>query len=477
MKKKEIINIELNIESLAFQGHAVARHEGMVYFVKNALPGDRVIATVKKKKKSYAEAVTKEVIEASVDRCEAPCKYFGVCGGCTLQNLIYDKQLYWKKIHVIEAFTRLAKVEVNEFYDTFPAPQIYNFRNKMEFSFGHSRWLNVDEIESNEDIQQKNFAMGLHIPGRYDKVLDVNKCLIQSEIANDIYKIVYDHALIYHPSAYDPHTKRGFLKNFVIRSTSSNDLMVILITGKPNSDEDVNFLYWYCNQFSELANINKNNINVIHALNDSSSPVAIGTIEYISNNDFITENILGVNYKISTFSFFQTNSYQLNYFIRLIIESADLCGNEIIWDLYCGTGSITLPISSHCKMVYGMELSESSISDAKQNAIINQIINVDFTCVDLHSKVIDEVLKSKEKPQVIIVDPPRAGMHQNLVDLLMMTGAKRIVYVSCNPTTQARDCMLLAEKYRVISVRPVDMFPQTFHVESIAILDLINYDL
>ncbi|MFP4527417.1 MAG: 23S rRNA (uracil(1939)-C(5))-methyltransferase RlmD [Candidatus Kapaibacterium sp.] len=467
-KNKKNTFVELEIESIGFEGIAIARNEGMVYFVKGGVPGDRVIAKELRKRKKYREAQVEEIIAPSPDRIDAPCRYFGPCGGCTWQNLKYSKQLEWKRRHVEDAFTRIGKIEDVEYLETLPSPKQYEYRNKMEFSFGSSRWMTAGEIESGEDIRQKHFALGLHIPGRFDKILDIDECLIHKNYGNKILNTLREKALELGVSAYNSRAHIGFLRNIIIRTSDANDeIMAALITNAVAEAEDRVFIDWYENEFpAALPEID----TVLHAVNDTRSPVASQEMRIINGSGAITEQILGLDYRISPYSFFQTNSSQLDGFISLILDYAELTNESAVWDLYCGTGSITLPASRKCKYIYGIELSESSVADARANMQLNNIDNAEFYQADLHAKDTPALLDSLPRPDVIIIDPPRAGMHKNLVDHILAAGAGLIVYVSCNPATQARDCALLADNYTVEKIRPVDMFPQTFHVESVALL-------
>lgn len=465
-RKKKYVEVELDIESIGFEGVAVARKDDMVHFVKGAVPGDKVKVWVTKKKKSYAECKLLKVLEPSDLRIPARCQYFDNCGGCSWQNLEYPLQLEWKKQHVIDAFTRLAKLEAKEYIDTMPSPEVFNYRNKMEFSFGASRWLTAEEVAGEGDIEDKNFALGLHIPGRYDKILDIDICHIQGELGNEILKSVKQACKDFKVTAHNLNTHEGFLKNLIIRrSLSSGMYMVILLTDTPNKEEEWEFLDWLQ---VELPMKYPDIDSLSHAVNDTRSPVAAGEIRFTVGKEYIEEEILGIKYRISPFSFFQTNSSQLDNFIGEIIDYGDIEENEVVWDLYCGTGSISLPTAKKAKEVYGIELVESSIKDAKANTYLNEIKNAEFFCADLHAKDIPDLLDKLPRPDTIIIDPPRAGMHKNLVSHIEKIAPEKIVYVSCNPTTQARDIELLSHLYTIDKVRTVDMFPHTYHVESIA---------
>ncbi|MDQ1265834.1 MAG: rRNA (uracil1939-C5)-methyltransferase [Bacteroidota bacterium] len=463
-KNREII--ELEIESIGFEGISIARREGRVYFVDNAVPKDKVRAAVLRKRKSYIETKLVEVVESSPNRIGPKCRYFSDCGGCSWQNLEYSEQLLWKRQHVCDAFERIGRLQNIKIEQTLESELQFNFRNKMEFSFSDSRWLTQNEIQSDEEYFDRNFALGLHAPQRYDKVIDISECFIHPEINNTFLCEFREAALRLRVTPYSQRTRSGFLKNLIIRhSLYYHEIMVILLTTLPRFEQDELYLSWLKDEFipkhTEVSTF-------IHAVNDTVSPVAVGEPEIISGSGFITESILGIDFRISPFSFFQTNSSQLDTFISKILEIAELKQDDVIWDLYCGAGSISLPASKLCNFVYGLELSETSVADAISNARLNNIENIRFEARDLHGKDFQTILESLPKPDVIILDPPRAGMNKNLVNYLIESGVRKIIYVSCNPATQARDCALLSERYTIEFVQPVDMFPQTYHVESIA---------
>ncbi len=465
-KKRKEIFADLEIESIGAEGIAVARKDNIVHFVKKACPGDKVRVQILKKRKKYIQCRLDEILEPSPHRIDPPCEFYDDCGGCSWQHLEYGQQLYWNKVHVRDAFERIGHFKDLAVHDTLPAPDIYYYRNKMEFSFGASRWLSIDEINSGKEITNKNFALGLHAPGRYDRIVDLDKCLIQPEQANSLLNAFRDKALKLGIGAYDTKINDGFLRNLVVRSTNANnELMVVLITKSPSNPEEQEMIKWFGGDFGrEFPFVT----NIFHAINDSNSPVAIGTIEILKGKPFITEEILGIKYRISPFSFFQTNPSQLDSFVSLILELAEIKDNENVWDLYCGTGSITLPASRELKSIVGIELNPAAIEDAKSNAGLNNINNAEFYCADLHTKDLPDFLSNLPRPDLIIIDPPRAGMHKNLIGHVLEAAPERIVYVSCNPATQARDCELLSEKYEVMGVHPVDMFPHTFHIEVVA---------
>lgn len=460
--------LELRIESIGFEGKAIARHDGFVYFVDGGVPGDRVLAEVRKKKKSYAEARILEILESSPSREIPRCRYFGTCGGCKWQHLAYAEQCAWKKQNVQDAFERLGKVAYTTLHETLPAGTQFYYRNKMEFSFGDSRWLMNDE-RAQSDIPNKNFALGLHVPGRFDKVLDVEECFLQSEISSRMVNAVRKAALERGVSVYQTRTHEGFLRNFVVRnSTATGEQMVILVTSPPHGKADENMVAWFERDFIAMF---PEVSTAIHAVTTSKAAVAGGETRTVHGAGVISETILGVQYRISPFSFFQTNTRQAELLFRIALDYAGNIADKTVWDLYCGTGSITLAAARNAKFVVGIEIAESSILDARANALANGIDNVEFVIEDMQKAVKKQILSRLPAPDVIIVDPPRAGLHQDVVANLLEIEAPRIVYVSCNPATQARDCALLAEKYTIEDIQPVDMFPHTYHIESVVRLE------
>lgn len=460
--------LELRIESIGFEGKAIARHDGFVYFVDGGVPGDRVLAEVRKKKKSYAEARILEILEPSPARETPRCRYFGTCGGCKWQHLAYSEQCAWKKQNVQDAFERLGKVTYTTLHDTLPAETQFYYRNKMEFSFGDSRWLMNDE-RTQSDIPNKNFALGLHVPGRFDKVLDVEECFLQSELSSRMVNAVRQAALERDVSVYQTRTHEGFLRNLVVRnSTATGEQMIILVTSPPHEKSDEKMVAWFRQDFIAMF---PEVSTAIHAVTTSKAAVAGGETQTVHGTGVISETILGVQYRISPFSFFQTNTRQAEQLFRIALGYAGDIADKTVWDLYCGTGSITLAAARSAKFVVGIEIAESSILDARANALANGITNVEFVIEDMQKAVKKQILSRLPAPDVIIVDPPRAGLHQDVVTNLLEIEAPRIVYVSCNPATQARDCALLAEKYTIEEIQPVDMFPHTYHIESVVRLE------
>lgn len=470
-KQLEPLFERLSIQSMGNEGVSIARNdEGMVRFIKYGAPGDVVDVEIRQRRKKYADGLIKDIVESSPHRVKPECSYFGHCGGCSWQHLSYQQQLEWKRQIVNDVCTRIGKFSIPEISPTISSPRQYQYRNKMEFSFGSSAWLTEEQIASNEEFQ-KGFAFGLHVPGRFDKILNIDFCHLQHQDANILLNSLHGKAKELGLDGYDPRTHKGFLRSLIIRSSKySGEIMAVLITQPPQSEHDEEFLRWWQNIRTQFPFIT----SVLHCINESWSPIAQGDIVFSDGPLYITESILDVQYTISPFSFFQTNSFQLDRFVQAIIDQAQIQKDSIVWDLYCGAGTITFPAAKKAASVIGIELSHSSIANAKHNQTLNEIHNVSFHAHDLHIPAAIELLRSMPNPDIIIIDPPRAGVHETLLRHMMTIAPKRIVYVSCNPSTQARDISLLSDTYKVSSLIPVDMFPQTAHVECIATLDLIQ---
>ena len=470
-KQQERVFETLTIQSLGNEGVSIARNdEGIVRFLKYGAPGDKVNAEIRQKRKKYAEGIIKDILHASTDRVQPACNYFTQCGGCSWQHLNYEQQLHWKGQIVDDVCKRIGKFSHPDISPTLPSPKQYNYRNKMEFSFGSSAWLTEEQIASNEEFR-KGFAFGLHVPGRFDKIINIDECHLQSTDGNVLLNALHKKAEELQVKGYDPRTHEGFLRSLIIRTSKySGELMAVLITQDPISKQDEAFILWW----HQIRRLFPFITSALHCINLSWSPMAQGDIVFSDGPLYITESILDIKYTISPFSFFQTNSYQLDQFVDHIIQQAHIDSDSQVWDLYCGAGTITFPAAKKAANVIGIELSESSILNAKHNQTLNSIANCDFYAHDLHVPAAIELLTSFKKPDIIIIDPPRAGVHEILLRHMLDISPKRIVYVSCNPATQARDIAILHELYEITSIIPVDMFPQTAHVESIATLELRN---
>jgi len=458
VKKHE--ELDLRVEKLAFGGQGISRLNEYVIFIDRVLPGDLVHAKIYHRKKNYAQARTLRLIESSPLRQQAPCPYFGWCGGCTWQNLAYAEQLKVKQEHVEESLRRIGGFEQIEVLRTLPSPQIWGYRNKMEFSFSDRRWLLPEEL-GKEEID-KNFALGLHIPGTFDKIIDIRNCLLQSEPANQILRIVHSYARRNNLSPYGIKSHSGYLRFLVIRqSLSEGHLMVNIVTADRNPDKLEPLAAQLIKQVPEVR-------SVINTVNSKKAQIAAGEEEILlAGESRIQDKIGSFRFNISAGSFFQTNTAQAARLYEVVINKAALSGEEIVWDLYAGTGTISLFLARKARFVYAFELVESAVSDGKNNARENQLSNIEFISGDL--------LYNLEHCQVaagiIVTDPPRSGMHPKVCEFLAGCGARRLIYVSCNPTTMARDLEILQTGYQIISVQPVDMFPHTYHIESVALLE------
>lgn len=491
IKKGDIV--EFQIEKYAFEGKGIAKvsknellglseengnEKNYVVFVIGSYPGDRVNARLLKIKNSYAEALVVDILTPSSERVKAKCKFFGTCGGCKQQDLDYDAQVKYKQQQVEEIFHKLggfsdlpADKGGFEIEPIIPSRNVFYYRNKMEFSFSEKRWLTKEEI-SKEGILDKDFSLGLHIPKIYDKVLDVDECFLQSEVSNKILNFTRDFFKKKNTSIYSTKTHTGFLRNLVIKQASlTNDLMVNLVTSEEN-DELVNE---YCDELrKEIPQVT----TVINNINKKFAAVAVGDYEkVIYGSGFIYDEIGRHKFRISANSFFQTNTLQAEKLYQTALDFVELKGNEIIYDLYSGAGTIAIFISDKSKKVYAFEAVESAIADAKVNADLNNILNVKFFNADLYKSFLPIVNKYNiPKPDVMIIDPPRSGMHPTTVDDVIKLSPDKIVYVSCNPTTQVRDIKLMVEAgYRLIKIRPVDMFPHTYHIENVSLLKKLEH--
>ena len=463
-------SVELHIESLGFEGASIARVDGLVVFVEGGLPGDHVRATIRTKKKSFLNATIDEVLSASPSRIAPQCTHTEICGGCRWQHCDYATQIAWKQQHTVDCFERLGKIPFGELKPIIPSPRTFHYRNKMEFSFHDRRWVSSEELARGEEIVNRNFALGLHVPRRYDAIFTVDACFLQHEAANAILRLVREKALELKVEPYSTKQRQGFLRHLVLRrSEAEQEFMIVLVSSTPHTPDETAFVTW---MHQELPSLISDACTIVHAVKDTTNPVARGEIASVTGNGYITEKVHDVAFRISPFSFFQTNSHQLHGFLDAIINAAHIQEHSSVWDLYCGTGSITLPAARHARTVLGIELSEESIDDAKHNAERNGIVNVRFAAADLHKAQTIDFLRGQETPDVVILDPPRAGIHPMLLQHLIMLRVPRIVYVSCNPATQARDCAILHEAYDVTSMQAVDMFPHTYHVENIATLKL-----
>lgn len=467
-KKKELPLLEkVTITDVAAEGKAVAKVNELVIFVPYVVPGDVVDLQVKRKKNHYAEAVAVKFHEKSPLRTEPFCSHFGVCGGCKWQCLSYEEQLKYKQKQVFDNLTRIGKVELPEFRPILGSEKTRFYRNKLEFTFSNKRWLTEEEVKQDVKYDQMN-AVGFHIPGAFDKVLAIDKCWLQDDISNQIRNAVRDYAYAHNFPFFDLRTQEGLLRNIMIRTSSTGDLMVVLqckVTDDEGRRKMEEILQFMADSFPQITSL----MYVIN--NKCNDTIGDLDVEVFKGNDHIFEEMEGLRFKVGPKSFYQTNSEQAYNLYKVAREFAGLTGNELVYDLYTGTGTIANFVARQARKVVGIEYVPEAIEDAKVNSALNGIDNTLFYAGDMKDILTNDFIAEHGRPDVIITDPPRAGMHNDVIDVILAAEPKRIVYVSCNPATQARDLQLLDGKYKVTAVQPVDMFPHTHHVENVVQLE------
>ena len=463
-KKKLPILENVEIVDAGAEGQSIARVNEMVVFVSGAVPGDVVDVQLTRKKNRFAEGKAINILKPSAKRTVPHCQHFGVCGGCKWQNMSYEWQLHYKQKQVSDNLTRIGKIELPPILPIIGSKEQYYYRNKLEFSFSNKKWLTVEEIKSGEEIDDRN-ALGFHIPKMFDKILDIKHCHLQKEPSNKIRLEIKEYAILNNLEFWDAREQKGFLRNMIIRTSSTNEVMLIVIFAFEDKDEREKLLDHLANKFREITSL----LYVINTKkNDSVSDLDVNLYK---GRDHIFEEMEGLKFKIGGKSFYQTNSEQAYELYKVTRDFAGIKSTDIVYDLYTGTGTIANFVAKHAKHVAGIEYVEDAIHDARYNSSINNITNTDFYAGDIKDVLNDEFVKLHGKPDVIVTDPPRAGMHEYVVKKIAELEPSRIVYVSCNPATQARDLALLDEKYKVTKVQPVDMFPQTHHVENVVLLE------
>ena len=445
----------------------MAKVNELVIFVPYVVPGDVVDLQVKRKKNHYAEAVAVKFHEKSPLRTEPFCSHFGVCGGCKWQCLSYEEQLKYKQKQVFDNLTRIGKVELPEFRPILGSEKTCFYRNKLEFTFSNKRWLTEEEVKQDVKYDQMN-AVGFHIPGAFDKVLAIDKCWLQDDISNQIRNAVRDYAYAHDFPFFDLRTQEGLLRNIMIRTSSTGELMVVLqckVTDDEGHRKMEEILQFMADSFPQITSL----MYVIN--NKCNDTIGDLDVEVFKGNDHIFEEMEGLRFKVGPKSFYQTNSEQAYNLYKVAREFAGLTGNELVYDLYTGTGTIANFVARQARKVVGIEYVPEAIEDAKVNSALNGIDNTLFYAGDMKDILTNDFIAEHGRPDVIITDPPRAGMHNDVIDVILAAEPKRIVYVSCNPATQARDLQLLDGKYKVTAVQPVDMFPHTHHVENVVQLE------
>jgi 23S rRNA (uracil1939-C5)-methyltransferase len=465
--------IQIKVERYAFEGKGIGKvdldnpsgnsePDSFIVFVNGAYPGDTVSAKIKKLKKTYAEAIVEEVISPSQQRVQPRCKYFGTCGGCKQQDMDYTQQIKYKQEQVEDIFKHDGGLSGFKIENILHTENIFFYRNKMEFSFSDSQWLMEKE---NEAISKKGFFLGLHVPNNFEKILDIEECFLQSELSSHILNFSREFFKKRHSTIYSTKTHSGYLRNLIIRQSQKNkDLMINIVTLEENELLMKEYASAVTIKFPEITTI-------VNNISKKKASIAVGDYEIVYHGSgFIHDKIGDYKFRISANSFFQTNTIQAEKLYSTALEYAELKGDEIIYDLYSGAGTIAIFVSAFAREVYGFESVESSIYDAKENLDINKIENVTFVQADLYKSFL-AFTNVLPKPDVVILDPPRGGMHSVTVKDVLQLGPEKIVYVSCNPSTQVRDIKMLVEGgYKLVKIRPVDMFPHTYHIENVALL-------
>ncbi|MFO7889346.1 MAG: 23S rRNA (uracil(1939)-C(5))-methyltransferase RlmD [bacterium] len=468
MTKKQY-TLELEIEDLAYGGKGVARKDNFVWFVRGGIPGQKVTARIRRKKKSYGEATIDEVIEPSPHQIEAPCPYFGICGGCQLQHLDYRTQLHYKTRQTEEILRRVGEINDPPVLPALGCKEQYGYRNKMEFSFSNKRWF----IDENDNQKPEDFALGMHVPRRFDKVLDLDKCLLQSDTLNKILKTIKTLTLETGLPAYDTRNHTGIWRFLVLREgIHTGDIMVNLFT---SGQEEEQVKHVIDSMGPEIQKNHPEITSLIHTVTDKKAQIAKGDhSRLLQGKNEIREKIADKIFRISPEAFFQTNTVQTEILFNTICDLADFRGTENVLDLYCGTGAIGIFIADKVKNIYGIEVVESAIADAVTNAEINNLNNIYFHQADI-KEIMNNITQVTEKftdPDVVILDPPRGGTHPKSIQGLLKMAPPKIIYISCNPAILARDLTILCkDQYTLKNVQPVDMFPHTGHIEIVAVLD------
>jgi 23S rRNA (uracil1939-C5)-methyltransferase len=464
-KKEKIVIPDLEITDFAAEGKAMGKDNGLVIFVEYAVPGDVVDVEIFKKKKGYAEGRIVTLRKESPLRQNPICEHFGLCGGCRWQNLSYQQQLLYKQKMVDDHFKHIGKFEYPPLSPIVPSEKEFYYRNKLEFTFTDLRWLSEkDMILQQQNIPLETNGLGFHIPKKFDKILDIKNCFLQESPSNEIRLAVKKLAIDYNIPFYNIRNHDGTLRNIIIRTSSTGKVMVIVVFKRFNEDTK-NLLLDLASLFPQITSLQ---YVINDKLNDSITdlePIVFKGLPYI------TEKIGDLSFRLDALSFFQTNHEQMCQLYKIGKEFANLTSQDLVYDLYCGIGTISCYIAKDVKKVIGLEYVDSAVENARLNAQLNGITNVSFFAGDIAKVLTPEFVQQNGKPTVVITDPPRTGMHTKVIEQLLAMLPEKIVYISCNSATQARDITLLNEKYKVTKVQPVDMFPQTQHVENVALLE------
>jgi len=462
---KKLLIENLEITDVAAEGKSIGKHNGIVVFVKYAVPGDLVDVQVVKNRKRYMEGFPVRFRKFSGIRVSPFCEHFGVCGGCTWQHLPYTEQLKYKQKEVSENLSRIGKVEIPLIEPVIASPDNMYYRNKLEFSFSSQRWLTQGEIGSGLPIDKR--ALGFHMPGKFDKILDIRNCYLQPDPSNAIRLFVKEFAVRNSLALYNPYTHEGLMRNLIIRNNLSGEFMIILSVSAMNEHIE-KLLQELCSVFPAI-------VSAFYIINNKVND-SLADLEPVlfRGKDHLTEKIEGLTFRISPKSFFQTNTRQTFTLYEVVRDYAGLKGSETVYDLYTGTGTIALFLAGKCKKIVGMDFVDEAIKDAGINADLNIINNVEFLSGDVKEMLEDQFVCRHGKPDVLVVDPPRNGMLKDVIEGIIRVMPEKVVYVSCNPATQARDINMLSEHYRVERSQPVDMFPHTYHIENVVLLNKNN---
>lgn len=465
-KRKQLPVVEnFEITGVAAEGKSLGRWNDLVVFVPYGAPGDVIDLKVTRKKHSFAEGEIARMVKPSDLRVEPFCEHFGVCGGCKWQHLPYEFQLQCKQQQVVDAMERIAKVDIPAINPILGSDLTKRYRNKLEFTFSNKCWLTREQLESGAEFPDRN-ALGFHIPGAFDKVLNINQCWLQDSISDEIRLFIRDYAVKQGYSFYDIRNNEGFMRMIMVRVASTGEIMLVVVFSEPNQAAIDDVMGAIKERFPMITSL----IYVVNLkVNDN---IADQEMILYSGRDYIEEEMEGLRFRIGPKSFYQTNSRQAYELYKVARRMAGLTGNELVYDLYTGTGTIANFVSRQARQVIGIEYVPEAIEDAKLNSRVNGIDNTLFYAGDMKDVLTDAFVAQHGRPEVMIVDPPRAGMHEDVVNVILNAEPQRIVYVSCNPATQARDLAMLDVKYRVVEIQPVDMFPHTHHVENVVGLEL-----
>lgn len=460
-KRKELPVVEnVEITGVAAEGKSIARVDDLVVFIPYGAPGDVVNIKLDKKKRSYAEAHIVDMVKPSPDRVTPACEHFGVCGGCKWQHIPYESQLRYKRDQVVDALTRIAKVEIPEVNPTLGSKETFCYRNKLEYTFSCKCWITFEDLRSGREIADRN-ALGFHIPGAFDKVLDIKKCWLQDDLSNRIRLFVRQYALAKGYEFYDIKAQQGLMRTLMVRIASTGEVMLIVVFARPEQEKIDDMMGAIAAEFPEITSL----LYVVNQkVNDTIADQEVVTFR---GRDYINEEMEGLQFRIGPKSFYQTNSHQAYELYKVARRMACLKPDDLVYDLYTGTGTIANFVARQVKKVVGIEYVPEAIADAKLNSEVNGIDNTIFFAGDMKDVLTDGFIAEHGRPDVMIIDPPRAGMHEDVVNVILNARPERIVYVSCNPATQARDLALMDSLYRVEEVQPVDMFPHTHHVENV----------